>query len=91
MTPTIDLDGYFERIGNTGGRAATLETLRAIHARHPEAIAFENLNAAFEKRGGNLFFGLRYPLRTLLMKDERYWQVLEKMGLRKYYESERTL
>jgi N-hydroxyarylamine O-acetyltransferase len=44
MPPTIDLDAYFERIGNTGGRAATLETLRAIHTRHPEAIAFENLN-----------------------------------------------
>ncbi|HYV92603.1 MAG TPA: adenylate/guanylate cyclase domain-containing protein [Chitinophagales bacterium] len=54
-------------------------------------IVFQYLNAAFEKRGGNLFFSLRYPLRTLLIKDQRYWQVLEKMGLRKYYESERTL
>jgi hypothetical protein len=51
-------------------------------------IAFQYLNAAFEKRGGNLFFSLRYPLRTLIIKDERYWQVLEKMGVRKYYESE---
>ena len=44
MTAVIDLDGYFQRIGYTGERRATLDTLRAIHARHPEAIAFENLN-----------------------------------------------
>src|SRR6266567_4718903 len=44
MTAVIDLDGYFQRIGYTGERRATLDTLRAIHVRHPEAIAFENLN-----------------------------------------------
>jgi N-hydroxyarylamine O-acetyltransferase len=41
---SIDLDAYFERIGYDGGRAPTLDTLRAIHLRHPRAIAFENLN-----------------------------------------------
>ena len=41
---TIDLDAYFRRIGYTGPRTATLETLRAIHALHPAAIAFENLD-----------------------------------------------
>jgi N-hydroxyarylamine O-acetyltransferase len=40
----IDLDAYFRRIGHTGERAPKLETLRAIHLRHAEAIAFENLN-----------------------------------------------
>ncbi|MBN9121795.1 MAG: arylamine N-acetyltransferase [Planctomycetes bacterium] len=41
---TIDVDAYFQRIGYTGGRAPTLETLRAIHLRHAETIPFENLN-----------------------------------------------
>ncbi|MGH8503302.1 MAG: arylamine N-acetyltransferase family protein [Gammaproteobacteria bacterium] len=40
----FDLDAYFERIGYTGGRAPTLATLAAIHARHTEAIPFENLD-----------------------------------------------
>ena len=41
---TIDLDAYFERIGYAGSRAPTLETLRVLHALHPAAIAFENLD-----------------------------------------------
>jgi len=41
---TIDLDAYLLRIGHAGGRAPTLDTLRAILARHTETIAFENLN-----------------------------------------------
>lgn len=40
----FDLDAYLARIGYTGARAPTLETLRAIHALHPAAIPFENLN-----------------------------------------------
>lgn len=40
----LDLDAYLKRIGYEGPRAPTLETLRALHARHTEAIAFENLN-----------------------------------------------
>lgn len=44
MAAPIDLDAYFRRIGYDGGRAPTLETLRALHARHTEAIPFENLN-----------------------------------------------
>ena len=40
----FDLDAYLERIGAPGIRGATLETLRTIHAAHPAAIAFENLN-----------------------------------------------
>ena len=41
----FDLDEYFRRIGYEGSRIPTLETLSALHARHTEAIAFENLNA----------------------------------------------
>ncbi len=40
----FDLDAYFERIGYSGERVPTLATLAAIHVRHTEAIAFENLN-----------------------------------------------
>ncbi|WP_394842460.1 arylamine N-acetyltransferase [Pendulispora brunnea] len=41
---SIDLDAYFQRIGYTGPRAPTLETLRALHLAHPQAIAFENID-----------------------------------------------
>jgi len=44
MPAAIDLEAYSQRIGYTGGRAPTLETLRGIHARHSQTIAFENLN-----------------------------------------------
>jgi N-hydroxyarylamine O-acetyltransferase len=44
-SPTsIDLDAYCARIGYAGPRTPTLETLKAIHALHPQAIAFENLD-----------------------------------------------
>jgi len=38
------LDSYLSRIGYTGPRTATLDTLQAVHALHPAAIPFENLN-----------------------------------------------
>ena len=40
----FDLDAYFRRIGYAGDRAPTLETLAALHALHPTAIPFENLD-----------------------------------------------
>jgi N-hydroxyarylamine O-acetyltransferase len=40
-----DLDAYFERIGYRGPREATLAVLRDLHALHPRAIAFENLDS----------------------------------------------
>jgi N-hydroxyarylamine O-acetyltransferase len=40
----FDLDAYLERIGYSGPRTATLDTLEAVHALHPAAIPFENLN-----------------------------------------------
>ena len=40
----MDLDRYLARIGYEGPRTPTLSTLRALHERHPAAIAFENLN-----------------------------------------------
>lgn len=41
---TIDFDAYFQRIGYSGDRTASLPTLEAIHACHARAIAFENLS-----------------------------------------------
>jgi N-hydroxyarylamine O-acetyltransferase len=52
MSPSIDLDAYFRRIGYDGPRDATLDTLAAIHLQHPIAIPFENLNPL-----------LRWPVR----------------------------
>ena len=43
-TPSIDLDAYCARIGYAGPRTPTLATLSAIHALHPQAITFENLD-----------------------------------------------
>jgi N-hydroxyarylamine O-acetyltransferase len=40
----LDLDAYLSRIGYTGPRTATLETLRALQALHPRSIPFENLD-----------------------------------------------
>jgi N-hydroxyarylamine O-acetyltransferase len=43
-TNQIILDDYFQRIGYQGDRTPTLQTLTAIHYRHTQTIAFENLN-----------------------------------------------
>ena len=40
----MDIDAYFARIGFTGARTPTLDTLRALHLAHAQSIAFENLN-----------------------------------------------
>lgn len=52
--------------------------------------AFYHLNACYDKRVGNIMFAIRYPMRLMFNKDERYWQLLERMGLKQYYENERT-
>jgi N-hydroxyarylamine O-acetyltransferase len=41
---SIDLDAYCERIGYDGPRKPTREVLHHLHALHPVAIAFENLD-----------------------------------------------
>ena len=40
----LDLASYLARIDYTGPLAPTLDTLRALHSRHPRAIPFENLD-----------------------------------------------
>ena len=44
MSSTFDLDAYLTRIGYSGARTATIDTLEAVHALHPAAIPFENLS-----------------------------------------------
>lgn len=41
---SIDLDAYLRKIEYSGPRTPTLQTLRALHAAHPAAIAFENVD-----------------------------------------------
>lgn len=45
MAHKVNLNAYLERIGFAGSIAPTLATLELIHALHPAAIAFENLNS----------------------------------------------
>lgn len=40
----VDLDAYLKRIGYTGSRAPTLDTLRALHLNHALSIPFENID-----------------------------------------------
>src|SRR5246127_5774764 len=41
---TLDLAGYFERIGYSGGAEPTLEVLQDLVTAHTQAIPFENLD-----------------------------------------------
>ena len=43
-TGEIDIDAYFERIGYSGSREPTAETLHALHLAHVTIIPFENLD-----------------------------------------------
>jgi N-hydroxyarylamine O-acetyltransferase len=44
VEPALDVDPYLKRIGYSGARTATLQTLRALQQLHPLAIPFENLD-----------------------------------------------
>ncbi len=48
-SPSVDLDAYFARIGYDGPREPTLDVLRALHQKHPDAIAFENIDVLLGK------------------------------------------
>ncbi|MDN3519393.1 arylamine N-acetyltransferase [Aquisalimonas lutea] len=47
--PEVDVDAYLARIGHTGSRVPTLDTLRALHRRHPDAIVFEAIDVLLDK------------------------------------------
>ena len=44
MPEKVNLNAYFERIGFAGSIAPNMATLEMLHALHPAAIPFENLN-----------------------------------------------
>lgn len=50
MTPSINLDAYFRRIGYAGPREPNLAMLRELQLLHPTAIAFENLHTLMGER-----------------------------------------
>lgn len=45
----FDLNSYFARIGYSGPSVTTLSTLRQLHALHPAAIVFENLDVLLKR------------------------------------------
>ncbi|ROT98211.1 arylamine N-acetyltransferase [Marinobacter sp. R17] len=47
--PAPDLDAYCARIGYAGPLSATLNTLKALHERHPDAIAFEAIDVLLDR------------------------------------------
>jgi N-hydroxyarylamine O-acetyltransferase len=49
MSESIDLPAYFARIGYGGPYDPTLAVLRALHALHPRAIPFENLDVLLKR------------------------------------------
>lgn len=44
MDQPVNLEAYFDRVNFAGPREASVDTLRALHALHPAAIPFENLD-----------------------------------------------
>jgi N-hydroxyarylamine O-acetyltransferase len=57
----IDLDAYFERVGYTGSRASSVDTLTALHLAHATTIPFENLDILLGR-------GIRLDLESLQRK-----------------------
>lgn len=88
LSSAIDLDHYFRRIGYDGAPAPSLETLRALHRLHPQAIPFENLDPLLgrpvrldmDALQAKLIHGRRggYCYEHNLL----FWQVLKALGFR---------
>lgn len=73
----MNLDAYFNRIGFTGARTPTLETLRELHLRHAQTIPFENLDSLL-KRPVNLD---AESLERKLVEQRRGGYCYEQNGL----------
>lgn len=88
LSPSIDLDHYFRRIGYDGAPAPTLATLRALHRLHPQAIPFENLDPLLGRPvrldPGALQAKLVHGRRGGYCYEHNllFWQVLEGLGFR---------
>jgi N-hydroxyarylamine O-acetyltransferase len=61
MTPELDLDAYFERIGWSGATQATFDTLSDLVHAHMAAIPFENLDVLLGR-------GVRLDLESIQAK-----------------------
>jgi N-hydroxyarylamine O-acetyltransferase len=61
----LDLDAYFRRVGYAGDRTPTLETLAKLHALHPTAIPFENLDTL---RGAPIRLDIESLQRKLVLE-----------------------
>jgi N-hydroxyarylamine O-acetyltransferase len=49
MVSEFDIDGYCARIGYSGPRRADLGVLRDLHALHPAAVTFENIDVLVKR------------------------------------------
>lgn len=49
MEAAVDLNAYCARVGYDGPRTPTLETLRALNARHPASIPFEAIDVLLDR------------------------------------------
>ena len=62
---TLDLDAYLARVGYTGPRKPTRETLAALHLAHAQSIPFENLDVLLGR-------GIELDLESLTTEIESF-------------------
>ena len=88
MGQPVNLEAYFDRIGYAGARQASPDVLRALHALHPAAIPFENLDPLLGRR---VLLGLEAVQRKLIIgrrggycyeQNGLFWAVLAALGFR---------
>jgi two-component system, response regulator PdtaR len=77
ISEAFNFHAYLVRIGYTGPRTSTLPTLQAIHALHPAAIPFENLDP-FLRRPVRLDLG---SLQAKLVVERRGGYCFEQNAL----------
>jgi N-hydroxyarylamine O-acetyltransferase len=61
----LSMKAYFDRIGYRGKAAFNLETIKALHGLHPEAIPFENIDPLI---GVNVDLALKEIFKKLVVK-----------------------
>lgn len=74
-TPEEMVEAYFQRIGYTGPRTVSAETLKAIHFCHVTTIPFENFDIHLQENANNRYDYINLDLGSIFNKI-----VLEKRG-----------